>query len=73
LTHYVLPDLFNPLRQATIRMHTALESFDYAANGTVLVDFELLADIFQGVASQVARKKQTHGPRFVKHRPFRQV
>jgi hypothetical protein len=28
--------------------------------------------IFQRVGSEIARKKQTHGPRFVKYRPFRE-
>jgi hypothetical protein len=41
LAHYDLPDLFNPLRQTAIRMHTGLESFDYTANSTVIVYFDL--------------------------------
>jgi hypothetical protein len=41
LTHYDLPNLLNPLRQTTIRMHTGLESFDYTDSCTVIVYYEL--------------------------------
>jgi len=47
LTHYNLTNLSNSSNKSSVRLETVLESFYDGADGTVIIDFKLLSDMFQ--------------------------